>query len=171
MCNSWLTEAAVHLSEAQRNPWKSARLDNMNLSYVVACGLLVTLLSERMEAKPLTQAQQKVSHLYPGQKQCVAWMLEAESGWTAGLWCMRSGLLFYASCFIILVGSNHSAKILFSTLELISPHKLPFSIINILFVFLRGKKTLSCNWQSLYSPTLFVIFNIHGSWNEWGEIK
>ncbi|XP_017268888.1 C-type natriuretic peptide [Kryptolebias marmoratus] len=31
----------------------------MNLSYVVACGLLVTLLSERMGAKPLTQAQQK----------------------------------------------------------------------------------------------------------------
>lgn len=32
----------------------------MNLSYLVACGLLITLLSVRMGAKPLTQAQQKV---------------------------------------------------------------------------------------------------------------
>ncbi|PWA14576.1 C-type natriuretic peptide [Gambusia affinis] len=31
----------------------------MNLSYLVACGLLVSLLSEKMGAKPLTQAQQK----------------------------------------------------------------------------------------------------------------
>ncbi|XP_004562049.1 C-type natriuretic peptide [Maylandia zebra] len=31
----------------------------MNLSYFVACGLMVTLLSVRMGAKPLTQAQQK----------------------------------------------------------------------------------------------------------------
>ncbi|XP_061883492.1 C-type natriuretic peptide [Entelurus aequoreus] len=31
----------------------------MNLSYLVACGLMVTLLSGRMGAKPLTQAQQK----------------------------------------------------------------------------------------------------------------
>ncbi|XP_060934662.1 C-type natriuretic peptide [Limanda limanda] len=31
----------------------------MNLSYLVACGLMVTLLSVRMGAKPLSQAQQK----------------------------------------------------------------------------------------------------------------
>ncbi|MEQ2188897.1 C-type natriuretic peptide 4 [Goodea atripinnis] len=31
----------------------------MNLSYWLACGLLVSLLSEKMGAKPLTQAQQK----------------------------------------------------------------------------------------------------------------
>lgn len=32
----------------------------MNLSYLVACGLMITLLSVRMGAKPLAQAQQKV---------------------------------------------------------------------------------------------------------------
>lgn len=32
----------------------------MNLSYLVACGLMITLLSVRMGAKPLSQAQQKV---------------------------------------------------------------------------------------------------------------
>lgn len=32
----------------------------MNLSYLVACGLLITLLSVRMGAKPLAQARQKV---------------------------------------------------------------------------------------------------------------
>ncbi|XP_066565326.1 C-type natriuretic peptide [Amia ocellicauda] len=31
----------------------------MNISHWVACGLLMTLLSVTMEAKPLTQAQQK----------------------------------------------------------------------------------------------------------------
>ncbi|KAM8874669.1 C-type natriuretic peptide [Spinachia spinachia] len=31
----------------------------MNLSYLVACGLMVTLLSVRMGAKPVSQAQQK----------------------------------------------------------------------------------------------------------------
>ncbi|XP_057698173.1 C-type natriuretic peptide [Corythoichthys intestinalis] len=31
----------------------------MNLSYLVACGLMVTLLSGRMRAKPLSEAQQK----------------------------------------------------------------------------------------------------------------
>lgn len=38
----------------------------MNLSYLVACGLMVTLLSVRIGAKPLSQAQQKVRgmHLY-----------------------------------------------------------------------------------------------------------
>lgn len=34
----------------------------MNLSHLVACGLMITLLSVRTGAKPLTQAQQKVSH-------------------------------------------------------------------------------------------------------------
>ncbi|NP_001098154.1 C-type natriuretic peptide 4 precursor [Oryzias latipes] len=31
----------------------------MNLSYLVACGLLVTFLSDKMDAQPLTPAQQK----------------------------------------------------------------------------------------------------------------
>lgn len=38
----------------------------MNLSYLVACGLIVTMLSVRIGAKPVSQAQQKVrgTHLH-----------------------------------------------------------------------------------------------------------
>lgn len=36
----------------------------MNLSYLVACGLMVTLLSVRIGAKPLSQAQQKVRGMH-----------------------------------------------------------------------------------------------------------
>ncbi|XP_015228546.1 C-type natriuretic peptide [Cyprinodon tularosa] len=35
----------------------------MNLSYLVACGLLVSLLSEKMTAKPLTQTHQSFQSL------------------------------------------------------------------------------------------------------------
>lgn len=43
------------------SPKEHTRLVKMNLSYLVACGLMVTLLSVRMGAKPLSQSQQKVS--------------------------------------------------------------------------------------------------------------
>ncbi|KAM4549424.1 C-type natriuretic peptide [Odontesthes bonariensis] len=48
----------------------------MNLSYFVACGLLVTLLSEKMGAKPLTQAQQKSLRSLLGEE--LAEFLESE---------------------------------------------------------------------------------------------
>lgn len=63
----WLI-APVLLSELRRRGIpKNTRLVKMNLSYLVACGLLVTLLSVRIGAKPLSQAQQKVrgAHLHP----------------------------------------------------------------------------------------------------------
>lgn len=58
----------------------------MNFSYLVACGLLVTLFSEKMDAQPLTQAQQKVrqvtwSQLTVEEKYislCTKFMLEDE---------------------------------------------------------------------------------------------
>ncbi|KAG9333819.1 hypothetical protein AGOR_G00150980 [Albula goreensis] len=40
----------------------------MNISHLVACGLLVTLLSVSIEAKPLTQAQQKSLRSLLGQE-------------------------------------------------------------------------------------------------------
>lgn len=89
----------------------------MNLSYVVACGLLVTLLSERMEAKPLTQAQQKVSHTYPGQELCLK--VEAES-------CVNSWFVVHALRTVILRVMFHHfswveplSKYIFSTLDLL----------------------------------------------------
>ncbi|KAF7202464.1 C-type natriuretic peptide [Nothobranchius furzeri] len=48
----------------------------MNWSYLVACGLLVTLLSERMGAKPLSQAQQKSLRSLLGEE--LAEFLESE---------------------------------------------------------------------------------------------
>lgn len=63
----WLI-APVLLSELRRRGIpKNTRLVKMNLSYLVACGLMVTLLSVRIGAKPLSQAQQKVRgvHLHP----------------------------------------------------------------------------------------------------------
>ncbi|XP_063352468.1 C-type natriuretic peptide [Pelmatolapia mariae] len=48
----------------------------MNLSYFVACGLMVTLLSVRMGAKPLTQAQQKSLRSLLGEE--LAEFLESE---------------------------------------------------------------------------------------------
>uniref|UniRef100_A0A3Q3FWP3 Natriuretic peptide C n=1 Tax=Labrus bergylta TaxID=56723 RepID=A0A3Q3FWP3_9LABR len=48
----------------------------MNLSYLVACGLLVTLLSVRMGAKPLTQTQQKSLKSLLGEE--LAEFLESE---------------------------------------------------------------------------------------------
>ncbi|XP_023135495.1 C-type natriuretic peptide [Amphiprion ocellaris] len=48
----------------------------MNLSYLVACGLMVTLLSQRMSAKPLTQAQQKSLRSLLGEE--LAEFLESE---------------------------------------------------------------------------------------------
>ncbi|KAM3876433.1 C-type natriuretic peptide [Diretmus argenteus] len=40
----------------------------MNLSHLVACGLMITLLSVRTGAKPLTQAQQKSLRSLLGQE-------------------------------------------------------------------------------------------------------
>ncbi|XP_047442284.1 C-type natriuretic peptide [Mugil cephalus] len=48
----------------------------MNLSYLVACGLMVTLLSVRMAAKPLSQAQQKSLKSLLGEE--LAEFLESE---------------------------------------------------------------------------------------------
>ncbi|KAM7409569.1 hypothetical protein PAMA_001179 [Pampus argenteus] len=48
----------------------------MNLSYLVACGLIVTLLSVRMGAKPLSQAQQKSLRSLLGEE--LAEFLESE---------------------------------------------------------------------------------------------
>ncbi|CAN9500966.1 unnamed protein product [Ophioblennius macclurei] len=48
----------------------------MNLSYLVACGLMVTLLSVRMAAKPLSQAQQKSLRSLLGEE--LAEFLESE---------------------------------------------------------------------------------------------
>ncbi|XP_035504718.1 C-type natriuretic peptide [Scophthalmus maximus] len=48
----------------------------MNLSYLVACGLMVTLLSVRMGAKPLSQAQQKSLRSLLGEE--LAEFLESE---------------------------------------------------------------------------------------------
>ncbi|XP_037625017.1 C-type natriuretic peptide [Sebastes umbrosus] len=48
----------------------------MNLSYLVACGLMVTLLSVRMGAKPLSQAQQKSLRNLLGEE--LAEFLESE---------------------------------------------------------------------------------------------
>ncbi|KAF7659332.1 hypothetical protein LDENG_00299340 [Lucifuga dentata] len=48
----------------------------MNLSYLVACGLMVTLLSVRMGAKPLSQAQQKSLKSLLGEE--LAEFLESE---------------------------------------------------------------------------------------------
>uniref|UniRef100_H3D3R3 Natriuretic peptide C n=2 Tax=Tetraodon nigroviridis TaxID=99883 RepID=H3D3R3_TETNG len=48
----------------------------MNLSYLVACGLLITLLSVRMGAKPLSQAQQKSFRSLLGEE--LAEFLESE---------------------------------------------------------------------------------------------
>ncbi|XP_034529550.1 C-type natriuretic peptide [Notolabrus celidotus] len=48
----------------------------MNLSYLVACGLMVTLLSVRIGAKPLTQTQQKSLRSLLGEE--LAEFLESE---------------------------------------------------------------------------------------------
>ncbi|XP_019730713.1 C-type natriuretic peptide [Hippocampus comes] len=40
----------------------------MNLSYLVACGLMVTLLSGRMRAKPLSEAQQESLRSFLGDE-------------------------------------------------------------------------------------------------------
>uniref|UniRef100_A0A3B4Z3V6 C-type natriuretic peptide 4 n=1 Tax=Stegastes partitus TaxID=144197 RepID=A0A3B4Z3V6_9TELE len=50
----------------------------MNLSYLVACGLMVTLLSQRMGAKPLNQAQQKFQSLRSLLGEELAEFLESE---------------------------------------------------------------------------------------------
>ncbi|XP_056133897.1 C-type natriuretic peptide [Lampris incognitus] len=48
----------------------------MNLSHLVACGLMISLLSVRTGAKPLTQAQQKSLRSLLGEE--LAELLEAE---------------------------------------------------------------------------------------------
>lgn len=48
----------------------------MNLSYLVACGLIVTLLSVKIGAKPLSQAQQKSIRSLLGEE--LADFLESE---------------------------------------------------------------------------------------------
>lgn len=120
----------------------------MNLSYLVACGLMVTLLSVRMAAKPLSQAQQKVST----KVTCIPNLRCAplEAGWSVQR-CAAVALLRCLFCASDFISSKQRDEGIFSTpwsqtirfIQLWLIHKSIISALSFLSAqCTRGKRTV-----------------------------